>query len=200
MKDPRSENEKCCLQWQQLTRPADFIPHNEIERVNLRGQKLREFNLESLNFNGAYLNGVDFRHSRLNDAHLIESFCAGAIFTGANLSGANFKGAGLYTADFSGANLTDSVLTGVDLRFVRGNGLEIKSMNVDKWIIVWTSDVLAIGCQQHSIEKWRKASNRWITTLDIDALKWWKKYRDFVFSAIDTFPATGKVLDTSENI
>ena len=103
-------------------------------------------------------------------------------------------------ADLSGSNLTGSDLTGsnlrgADLRGAVGNMREIKSAQFDSWSITWSADVLAIGCQQHAIEKWRNADPRWIAAMDPNASNWWSRYGALVLQLIDASPATGVVLE-----
>ncbi len=103
----------------------------------------------------------------------------------ADLSEADLSGANLSEADLSGANLSGSV----------GNMREIKSAQFDSWSITWSADVLAIGCQQHAIEKWRNADPRWIAAMDLNASNWWSCYGALVLQLIDASPATGVVLE-----
>jgi hypothetical protein len=103
----------------------------------------------------------------------------------ANLSGANLSDANLRGANLSGANL----------RWAIGNMREIKSAQFDQWPVTWSSDDLAIGCQQHAIEKWRNADPRWIAAMDRGATDWWSRYGALVLQLIDASPATGVVLE-----
>jgi hypothetical protein len=104
---------------------------------------------------------------------------------GANLRGANLRGANLTGVDLTGANLTGAI----------GNMREIKSAQFDQWAVTWSADVLAIGCQQHAIEKWRNADSRWIAAMDQGASDWWSRYGALVLQLIDASPATGVVLE-----
>jgi hypothetical protein len=110
--------------------------------------------------------------------------------SGANLRGANLIGADLRGADLSGANLRCA-----NLRCAIGNMREIKSAQFDQWAVTWSADVLAIGCQQHAIEKWRNADPRWIAAMDSGASDWWSRYGALVLQLIDASPATGVVLE-----
>ena len=66
-----------------------------------------------------------------------------------------------------------------------GNLKEIKSFQLERYDVVFTSDILAISCQQHPIEKWKEFSDIEISEMDKDALSWWKKWKDFIFQAIE---------------
>jgi hypothetical protein len=57
--------------------------------------------------------------------------------------------------------------------------------------------VLAIGCQQHAITKWRNADPRWIAAMDGRATDWWSRYGELVLQLIDASPATGVVLEVA---
>ena len=109
----------------------------------------------------------------------------GADLSGADLAGAKLIGAKLIGADLSEANLSGADLIGANLRRAIGNGRQIKSFQIEKYFIVFTSDILAISCQQHPIEKWKNFTSSEIATMDKDALSWWTKWKDFIFQAIE---------------
>jgi len=110
---------------------------------------------------------------------------SGANLSGANLSGADLSSAKLSSANLSGANLSGASLSGASLSNCIGNMKEIRSMQIHKWNISFTKDQLAIGCKQSDIEKWRNMADEEIDDLDEDALSWWKKWKEFIFMAID---------------
>ena len=62
---------------------------------------------------------------------------------------------------------------------------EWRSMQLEKYMIVFNRTILAIGCQQHDIEKWENFSDDIIDRMDSGALHWWKKWKDFIFKAIE---------------
>lgn len=131
-----------------------------------------------------------------------------ANLSGANLSGydlidANMRGTNMIDADMRGAYLIDADLSDADLRgadlsdadiLCVGNMREIKTLQFEKWAIGYTHDTLQIGCQRHSIDKWRKwntdAGRKWIAQMDKEATSWSDKYLDLVLSIIDASPAT----------
>lgn len=104
----------------------------------------------------------------------------GADMRGANMSGANMSGADMRLANMSYANMR-----GADMRGAVGNMEEVKSMQLEKYMIVFTSDILCIGCQQHTIEEWFGFTDDYISQMDIGALEWWNKWKDFIFTAIE---------------
>jgi hypothetical protein len=62
-----------------------------------------------------------------------------------------------------------------DIRWVSGDGKRIKTI-IDQYIIVIILDcgVMAIGCEQHSIDEWMNFSDEEIDKMDTGALHWWK--------------------------
>ena len=115
----------------------------------------------------------------------------------ADLRGANLRGANLRYADLSSADLRGADLGGADLSGAIGNMREIKSAQFDQWTVAWSSDVLAIGYQQHAITKWRNADPRWIAAMDSSATDWWSRYGELILQLIDVSPATGVVLEVA---
>ena len=97
----------------------------------------------------------------------------------------------------SSADLRGADLGGADLSGAIGNMREIKSAQFDQWTVAWSSDVLAIGCQQHAITKWRNADPRWIAAMDSSATDWWSRYGELILQLIDVSPATGVVLEVA---
>jgi uncharacterized protein YjbI with pentapeptide repeats len=142
-------------------------------------------NLSDADLSGANLSWANLSRANLSDADLRR----------ADLSGANLSDANLRWADLSGANLSDADLSGANLSWAIGNMREIKSAQFDQWTVAWSSDVLAIGCQQHAIEKWRTADPRWIAAMDSQASNWWSRCGALVLQLIDASPATGVVLE-----
>jgi hypothetical protein len=130
-----------------------------------------------------------------NRIEAINADLRGANLRCANLSGANLRCADLRWADLRWANLSGANLSGANLRWAIGNMREIKSAQFDQWHVTWTADVLAIGCQQHAIEKWRNADPRWIAAMDSGATDWRSRYGALVLQLIDASPATGVVLE-----
>jgi len=97
----------------------------------------------------------------------------------ANLRGANLRDANLRDADLRGANLLGA----------NGNLKEMKSIFLDRWPVTYTTDRIQIGCQNNSIEEWRGFDDEKIADMDEDALKWWHKWKDFIFQAIEMSPS-----------
>ena len=100
--------------------------------------------------------------------------------SGANLSGADLSGADLRDADLSRANLRDA-----DLSDANGNMNDVFSMRLELWPIVFTKDVLSIGCQQHSINNWKNFCDDEISDMSENALYFWKKWSSHIFRTIE---------------
>ena len=136
------------------------------------------YNLSDANLSGANLSGADLSRANLSRANLF----------GADLSGADLSDADLFGADLFRANLSDADLFGA-----RGNGKEIKSMQISKYAIAWTSTVLQIGCKQFPIEEWQKFTAEEIEKMDgKNSAELWEKYKPIIFSVIDVESQTDR--------
>jgi hypothetical protein len=131
---------------------------------------------------GVDLSGADLRGANLRDANLSCANLSGANLRGADLSGANLRG-----ADLSGANLR-----GADLLCL-GNMAEIRTMQIEKWMVGYTATELQIGCQRHAIEKWAKwdtdAGRKWVSSMDTAAPEWANRNLALVLALIEANPA-----------
>ena len=117
-------------------------------------------------------------------------------FIGANLRGANLRGAYLTGADFTGAYLTGSDLTGSDLHGsdltgsdlhgTIGNMREVFSAQFERWPVSWTSNVLQIGCQRHTISDWMSFDDAKIDSMSEHAFLWWQKWKPVLKLLIET--------------
>ena len=114
-----------------------------------------------------YTDKVLFSHEQNNNSFKITLELA--TKAKAYLSGANLSGAYLY-----GANL----LCMGDMKF-------IFTMQLDKWQIGFTKDVLQIGCQRHLIEDWKTFDDAMINSMDTKALGWWEKWKNHIFKTIE---------------
>ena len=121
--------------------------------------------------------------------NLSEANLSGANLYRANLSEANLSGANLYRANLSGANLYRANLYRANLSeaniLCQGDMKVIFTLQLEKWRIGFTKDFMKIGCQSHSIEKWRNFTDEELKKMDAGALDWWKKWKDFIFKAIE---------------
>lgn len=138
---------------------------------------------------GAHLRGADLRDTNITGADLTDANLTVANLTCADLTDANLTGANLTCADLRRANLTGANITGADLTGAVGNGKNIKLLQIEKYIVIYTSDVIQIGCRRYSIEEWRNFDNDTISDMDTGALDWWNKWKEMLFKIIEMSPA-----------
>jgi uncharacterized protein YjbI with pentapeptide repeats len=103
----------------------------------------------------------------------------------ADLSDANLSDANLRAANLSDANLSDANLSDADLNGTIGNMREVFSMQIETYSIVFTNKVLQIGCKRFTHQEWKDFEDEEIIEMDSHALTFWKKYKDFIFMAIE---------------
>ncbi|EHM5311608.1 pentapeptide repeat-containing protein [Salmonella enterica] len=165
-------------------------------RANLRGADLCDANLCDANLHGANLRGANLRGANLCDANLCD----------ANLRGADLRGADLRGADLCGANLCDANLCGADLRGADLRGAYLRGANLcdadlcdanlcgaylpdltfvilgEKYFISITNgEYVRAGCQNHTVEEWRKYSKQEIAEMDgRKALKFYPRLLDII--------------------
>ncbi len=138
-------------------------------RANLYGADLRGANLCGADLRGANLCGADLR---------------GANLCGANLCGANLRGADLYGANLCGADLRGADLYGADLP-----DLTFVILGEKYFISITNGEYVRAGCQNHTVEEWRKYSKQEITEMDgRKALKFYPR----LLSIIDFYLGAGE--------
>ncbi|ELG8021718.1 pentapeptide repeat-containing protein, partial [Salmonella enterica] len=132
--------------------------------ANLCGANLCDANLYCANLRGANLCGADLRGANLCDANLCD----------ANLCGADLRGANLCDANLYGADLPD-------LTFV--------ILGEKYFISITNGEYVRAGCQNHTVEEWRKYSKQEITEMDgRKALKFYPR----LLSIIDFYLGAGE--------
>lgn len=152
----------------------------EIESLcnaNLSGVNLRDANLLNANLSGANLLNADLSNANLLNANLSNTNLRNANLSNANLSNANLSNTSLSNASLRYANLSNANLSNTNLHWCIGDMREIKSAQFDTYMITWSKDTLAIGCQQHPIKEWWQFDDATITKMDGDMLLWWKKWK-----------------------
>ncbi|EAW0932947.1 pentapeptide repeat-containing protein [Salmonella enterica] len=133
-------------------------------RANLCGADLRGANLRGANLRGADLRDADLCDANLRDADLCDANLCGADLRGANLRGANLRGANL-----------------PDLTFV--------ILGEKYFISITNGEYVRAGCQNHTVEEWRKYSKQEITEMDgRKALKFYPR----LLSIIDFYLGAGE--------
>ncbi|EAS8643566.1 pentapeptide repeat-containing protein [Salmonella enterica] len=145
-------------------------------RANLCGANLCGANLCGANLCGANLCGANLRGASLCGADLF-----GADLFGANLRGASLCGADLFGADLCGADLPD-------LTFV--------ILGEKYFISITNGEYVRAGCQNHTVEEWRKYSKQEIAEMDgRKALKFYPR----LLSIIDFYLGAGEWPDWVKN-
>nr|MBZ4869476.1 pentapeptide repeat-containing protein [Salmonella enterica subsp. enterica serovar Typhimurium] len=126
-------------------------------------------NLCDANLCGANLCGANLCDANLCDTNLCDTNLRGADLYGANLCGADLYGADLYGADLP------------DLTFV--------ILGEKYFISITNGEYVRAGCQNHTVEEWRKYSKQEITEMDgRKALKFYPR----LLSIIDFYLGAGE--------
>ncbi|MDL3408482.1 pentapeptide repeat-containing protein [Salmonella enterica] len=169
--------------------------------ANLLGANLRGADLRGADLRGADLRGADLRGADLRGADLYGADLCGANLRGANLRGANLCGADLRGADLCDANLCDANLYGANLCDANLYGADLCGANLcdanlyganlpdltfvilgEKYFISITNgEYVRAGCQNHTVEEWRKYSKQEIAEMDgRKALKFYPRLLDII--------------------
>lgn len=103
---------------------------------------------------------------------------------------ANLYGANLCEANLCEANLTGANLTGANLYGASGINGWVKCIQIEQYPITYTDTVMQIGCERHSISEWAEFDDKRIAKMDGKvALKFWRKYKEWIFQTIELCPA-----------
>ncbi|EJP1951918.1 pentapeptide repeat-containing protein [Salmonella enterica] len=146
---------------------------------DLRDANLCDANLCGANLRGANLCGSDLRGANLCDANLCDANLCDTNLRDTNLRGANLCGSDLRGANLCGANLCDANLP--DLTFV--------ILGEKYFISITNGEYVRAGCQNHTVEEWRKYSKQEITEMDgRKALKFYPR----LLSIIDFYLGAGE--------
>ncbi len=95
-----------------------------------------------------------YGYASLGCANLRHTDLSGADLRYANLGYADLRHTDLRDVDLRDTNLRNANLHGANLRYIIGNGREIKSLFIDTLSVSYTTTQLIIGCQQHPITDW----------------------------------------------
>ncbi|HAK0847175.1 TPA: pentapeptide repeat-containing protein [Salmonella enterica] len=133
-------------------------------------------NLYDADLRGADLRGADLRGADLRGADLRGADLRGADLRGANLRGANLYDANLYDADLRGADLRGANLYDADLP-----DLTFVILGEKYFISITNGEYVRAGCQNHTVEEWRKYSKQEIAEMDgRKALKFYPRLLDII--------------------
>ncbi|EBO1483224.1 pentapeptide repeat-containing protein [Salmonella enterica subsp. enterica serovar Montevideo] len=145
-------------------------------RANLCDADLCDADLFGANLRGANLFGADLLGANLRGADLF-----GADLRGANLRDADLFGADLRDANLRGANLCDADLFGADLRGADLPDLTFVILGEKYFISITNGEYVRAGCQNHTVEEWRKYSKQEIAEMDgRKALKFYPRLLDII--------------------
>ncbi|EBR1151541.1 pentapeptide repeat-containing protein [Salmonella enterica] len=174
-------------------RGADLYGANlcdaNLRGADLYGANLCDTNLRGADLYGANLCGADLRDTNLRGAdlygaNLCDTNLRGADLRDTNLRGANLCGADLYGANLCGADLCDTNLRGADLP-----DLTFVILGEKYFISITNGEYVRAGCQNHTVEEWRKYSKQEITEMDgRKALKFYPR----LLSIIDFYLGAGE--------
>ncbi|EBD5288300.1 pentapeptide repeat-containing protein [Salmonella enterica] len=157
--------------------------------ADLYGANLCDANLRGADLCGANLRGADLRGANLCGANLCGADLYGADLCGADLCGADLCGADLCDADLYGANLCDANLRGADLCGADLPDLTFVILGEKYFISITNGEYVRAGCQNHTVEEWRKYSKQEITEMDgRKALKFYPR----LLSIIDFYLGAGE--------
>ncbi|EJL9928590.1 pentapeptide repeat-containing protein [Salmonella enterica] len=158
----------------------------DLRGANLRGANLRGADLYGAGLRGANLRGANLRGADLRDANLFDADLRGANLCGADLRGANLFDANLFDANLFDANLRGADLCGADLRGADLCGADLPDLTFvilgEKYFISITNgEYVRAGCQNHTVEEWRKYSKQEIAEMDgRKALKFYPRLLDII--------------------
>ncbi|EBP0493083.1 pentapeptide repeat-containing protein [Salmonella enterica] len=144
----------------------------------------------------ADLCGANLRGANLRDADLRGADLRGANLRDADLRGADLRGADLRGADLRGADLRDADLRGADLRGADLPDLTFVILGEKYFISITNGEYVRAGCQNHTVEEWRKYSKHEIAEMDgRKALKFYPR----LLSIIDFYLGAGEWPDWVKN-
>ncbi|EBB6698910.1 pentapeptide repeat-containing protein [Salmonella enterica] len=157
--------------------------------ANLCGADLRGANLCDANLRGADLRGANLCDANLCDANLCDANLCGANLCDANLCDANLCDANLCDANLRGADLRGADLRGANLCGANLPDLTFVILGEKYFISITNGEYVRAGCQNHTVEEWRKYSKQEITEMDgRKALKFYPR----LLSIIDFYLGAGE--------
>lgn len=185
---------------------ADFT-HANLEKAFLSfgsyiGAKFRHTNLvhasimqsdfTGANFTSANLDLANAYKSNFSVATLKDTTCYNVIFDAANFATAgldrvNFTFANLRNVNFDNAMISDCKFDIANMNYARGNNSDIISMHLEKWDVVIHKDteMMFIGCEGRTFDKWKGLSDTSINMMDCEALVWWRKHKEWIFNYLE---------------
>ncbi|EBQ2675102.1 pentapeptide repeat-containing protein [Salmonella enterica] len=146
-------------------------------------------NLCDANLCDANLCGADLCDANLCGANLCGADLCDANLCGANLCGADLCGANLCGADLCDANLCGANLRGANLCDANLPDLTFVILGEKYFISITNGEYVRAGCQNHTVEEWRKYSKQEIAEMyGRKALKFYPR----LLSIIDFYLGAGE--------
>lgn len=156
------------------------LSNSNLSYSDLRDSDLRCSDLRCSNLRGSTLRGSDLSNSNLRDSNLRDS-----NLTYSNLRDSDLRGSNLRDSNLSYSHLRGSDLRGSDLRNIIGNGKEVKSLQIGTYMVSYHKDILNIGCQSHTLDKWIAFTDEEIDDMDKGtSLDWWKLNKDILVTLV----------------
>ncbi|EBI0021660.1 pentapeptide repeat-containing protein [Salmonella enterica subsp. enterica serovar London] len=150
-------------------------------RADLRGANLCCADLRDADLRGADLRGANLRGANLCCADLRGADLRGANLRGANLRDADLRGADLRGADLRGADPCCADPCCADLRGADLPDLTFVILGEKYFISITNGEYVRAGCQNHTVEEWRKYSKQEIAEMDgRKALKFYPRLLDII--------------------
>lgn len=159
------------------------LSHTDLRGTNLSGANLHGTNLSNVDLSNSNLSGANLSNTDLSNTDL-----SNVDLSDANISDADLRGANLNNADLNGANLYNTNLYNTNLRGIKGNLYHVKSLQIEKYNIAYTSNVIQIECKRYTIEEWKTFSDKEIRAMDNGALEWWGKWKHIIMQIIELSP------------
>ncbi|EAA1754160.1 pentapeptide repeat-containing protein [Salmonella enterica subsp. enterica serovar Sundsvall] len=149
--------------------------------ANLRGADLCDADLRGADLRGADLCGADLCGANLYGANLYDADLYDADLRGADLCDADLRGADLRGANLCGANLCGANLCGANLYGANLPDLTFVILGEKYFISITNGEYVRAGCQNQTVEEWRKYSKQEIAEMDgRKALKFYPRLLDII--------------------
>ena len=131
------------------------------------------------------LSNSNLSYSNLSNSDLRGSNLSYSNLRGNNLRGSDLRDSNLSNSDLSYSNLSNSDLRGSNLRNIIGNGKEVKSLQIGTYMVSYHKDILNIGCQSHTLDRWISFTDEEIDAMDKGtSLDWWKLNKDILVTLV----------------
>lgn len=173
----------------------------DYEGFDFSNQKFDNLNIECCNFYSTNFSNVTiknsdirnslFNYSRLSKLKLEKVKLKKCDFRGSELDNSSFSDCDLTGCNFWEASLLNIRLDNVYLMDTIGNGKEIKSLQIGTFTIVYTCNLLQVGCKIYPIDKWSTFTNRDLLEMGgREAAKFWNYHGDEILNLVRLSPAT----------